>query len=655
MLARISLLGRFEVEVGGKTVPSAAWRKRRAVDVVTALALAPGRSLHREELIDRFWPDKDLEAGANNLHRALYEVRRAAGVELATLERGVAKLADSVWIDVEAFEREAASSEPSALARAFDLYQGGLLPDDPYSDALGARREGLRQRFVDVALKLARHRHALADADGCISVLRRVLDADAALEPAHQLLMEVLARAGRQGDALRQFSECVAALRARMDAQPSRAMLDLQAAIQRGEIGPVAPAAAPAQDPRDPDPPLPSGPSIAVLPFANMSGDAEQEFFSDGITEDLITDLSRIPGLLVIARNSTFVFKNQSVDVRHVGRKLGVRHVLEGSVRKVGPRVRITAQLIDATSGGHVWADRFDRDVEDILAMQDEVTRQIVRQLELELAFPAPARAIAVPKRGRVSAEAFDLTMRARANHCRFSPKNAAEAREQLSRAIELDPGFAPSYAVLALIHAAEYINSWVTADDHVNVGMQYARRAIELDPDDAWAHQATAMLSLWRRDYDVAEREALRAIEAGPSYFGAHMCHGQVLDFTGRHVEAIAAFERALRLDPGSDLLIHLTGRAQFGAGRTADAVKSFERRILRAPRTDMSRAYLAAIHGAEGRSEAARRLWAEILEINPKFSIERLRLVLPYKDPTWFERFSGGLVSAGVVPAPS
>jgi adenylate cyclase len=181
---------------------------------------------------------------------------------------------------------------------------------------------------------------------------------------------------------------------------------------------------------------------------------------------------------------------------------------------------------------------------------------------------------------------------------------------------------------------------------------MQYARRALELDPDDAHAHQAIAMLSLFRRDYEVAEREAEKAIACGPSYFGAHMCHGQILDFTGRHAAAIDAFQRALRLDPGSDLLIHLIGRAQFGAGLNADAAKSFERRIVRAPRTDMSRAYLASIHGTDGRVAEARRLWSELMEINPNFSIDRLKRVLPYKDASWFGRFAGGLAAADLVP---
>jgi DNA-binding SARP family transcriptional activator len=239
--ARIFLLGQFAVETEGGTIPVAAWRKRRPVDVLTALALAPGRALHREELIDRFWADKDLEAGANNLHRALHDLRRITGMDLATLERGVARLAEWVWIDVEAFEKAASCEDPALLGRAVEIYGGGLLPDDPYSDTLAARREGLRQRFVDVALKLAEHHRASANPDACIAVLRRALETDPALEPAHRLLMEVLARSGRKGDALRQFGECVAAISQRLDTPPARATLDLRAAIERGNFDPTEP------------------------------------------------------------------------------------------------------------------------------------------------------------------------------------------------------------------------------------------------------------------------------------------------------------------------------------------------------------------------------------------------------------------------------
>jgi DNA-binding SARP family transcriptional activator/tetratricopeptide (TPR) repeat protein len=239
--ARVFLLGRFAVEVQGQAVPASAWRKRRPVEVLAALALAPGRALHREELIDRIWPDKDLDAGANNLHRALFDLRRAAGTDLATLERGVARLSEGVWVDVETFERAAASSSTEALSRAVELYAGPLLPDDPYSDALAARREGLRQRFIDIGLRLAKIQHEARDAEPCVRTLRRILVQDPALELAHQLLMRVLAETGRTGDALRQFGECATALRERLDTSPSRATFELRSAIERGELAPEAP------------------------------------------------------------------------------------------------------------------------------------------------------------------------------------------------------------------------------------------------------------------------------------------------------------------------------------------------------------------------------------------------------------------------------
>jgi DNA-binding SARP family transcriptional activator/type II secretory pathway predicted ATPase ExeA len=235
--ARIFLLGRFGVEVQGRAIPASSWRRRRPIEVLAALALAPGHVLHREELIDRLWPDKDLDAGANNLHRALHDLRRVTGVEIATLERRVARISETTWIDVDAFEQAAASGTKTGLTQAVELYQGVLLPDDPYSDTLAARREGLRQLFIDAGLRLAKAHDEDGETEACIAVLRRVIAQDAALEPAHRLLMRVLAQAGRVGDALRQFDECSIALRACLDAAPSRDTVELRAAVERGDIG----------------------------------------------------------------------------------------------------------------------------------------------------------------------------------------------------------------------------------------------------------------------------------------------------------------------------------------------------------------------------------------------------------------------------------
>jgi len=246
--ARIYLLGRFGVEVDGRAIPSSSWRKRRPIEVLAALALAPGRLLHREELIDRLWPDKDLEAGANNLHRALHDLRRVTSTDLVALDRGVARLAESAWVDVDAFEQAAASTARETLGQAVALYQGSLLPDDPYSDTLAARREGLRQRFVDASLRLAKLHHEAGELEPCITTVRRILLEDPALEPAHQLLMRALAETGRTGDALRQFGECSTALRERLDTGPSRTTFELRNAIERGELAPRA--LTPAQPPQ---------------------------------------------------------------------------------------------------------------------------------------------------------------------------------------------------------------------------------------------------------------------------------------------------------------------------------------------------------------------------------------------------------------------
>src|SRR3569623_593811 len=239
--ARSYLLGRFGVVVDGQSVPASAWRKRRPIEVLAALSLAPARLLHREELIDRVWPDKDLDAGANNLHRALHDLRRITGAELVKLDRGVARLAESAWSDGEACEQAAAATARETLIEAIELYQGALLPDDPYSDMLAARREALRQQFIECGMRLAKLQHQSGELEPCIATLRRLLVHDPAFELAHQLLMRALAASGRTADALRQFGACSTALREKLDAGPGRVTFELRTAIERGELAPRPP------------------------------------------------------------------------------------------------------------------------------------------------------------------------------------------------------------------------------------------------------------------------------------------------------------------------------------------------------------------------------------------------------------------------------
>ena len=395
---------------------------------------------------------------------------------------------------------------------------------------------------------------------------------------------------------------------------------------------------------------IPDKPSIAVLPFTNMSGDPEQEYFADGITEDIVTDISRVSGLFVVARNSSFVFKNRAVDIKEVGRRLGVMHVLEGSVRKAGARVRITAQLIDAQTGGHLWVERFDRELADIFAVQDEVTRRIVDVLKVRLTAPEHSRR---EQRGRVNAEAYDYAMRGRMSLLQCTQESARESRALFERALEIDNRFAPAYANLALVHLQEFINGWnEPGEEHLKRGIELANKALDADPNEALAYHALTLLNLWGRDHEAAERAVERAVELDPNSGAGFVALGEVLDFTGRHGDAIKAFERGLRLDPEFDLAVHLLGRAQLGMGRYAEAEQSFKRRLALNPHSDMTRVYLASLYGSIGRHEEARQVWDDMLAINPHFSIERLQRTIPYRDPAWFERVVDGLRKAGIAP---
>jgi len=408
-------------------------------------------------------------------------------------------------------------------------------------------------------------------------------------------------------------------------------------------------AAPPAARPPAPERRAPPRLSIAVIPFANMSGDPEQEYFADGISEDIITALSKLPQLFVIARNSSFTFKGRHVLVTEVARSLGVGHVLEGSVRKSGSRVRITAQLIDASTGGHVWAERFDRDLTDIFAVQDDVTAKIVSALSLNLN-PGDLQRVAGPRTDNI--EAYDCYLRGRALWQRSAREPNAQARVLLERAVELDPKFASAHALLSIVHNFDYINEWsASPSESRECSRASALRAVSLDDADPLAHTAMVDAHLWDRHHDDALREANRALALGPNYPGVHGVLGLVLHYSGRSEEALGCFDRALALDPFfPDMYLQFQAQAVYQLGRYPEAAALLKRRILRNPDTDTSRVWLAAAYGQMGQFEEAREAWREALRVNPTYSLEHRRKVLPYKNPEDFEKVIDGLRKAGL-----
>ncbi|TPJ40535.1 tetratricopeptide repeat protein [Mesorhizobium sp. B2-5-13] len=389
--------------------------------------------------------------------------------------------------------------------------------------------------------------------------------------------------------------------------------------------------------------------SIAVLPFANMSGDAEQDYFADGISEDVITALSKLSQLFVIARNSSFTFKGQNVRVQEVGTKLGVRYVLEGSVRKSGNRVRITAQLIDATSGGHLWAERFDRDLTDIFAVQDDVTQQIVGALSLNLT--AGDRQRLAPEYPR-NTEAYDYFLRGRELWHRLTRETNVAARNLLQRAIELDPKFASAHAFLALTHGIDYLNRWgASPPESMAQAEEAATRAVMLDGSDPWAHWALAIVMLYTRRHDGAIDEAERALVLNPNFSEAHVALGEALYYSGRSEDALESFARGKILNPYfPDVLLHFQALALFQLGRYEEAADFLMQRLARNAVTDVSRALLAASYGHLGRFAEAQAAWQEVLRVNPDYSLEYRRKVLPYKNPADFELMVEGLRKAGI-----
>ena len=388
--------------------------------------------------------------------------------------------------------------------------------------------------------------------------------------------------------------------------------------------------------------------SIAVLPFANMSGDPEQEYFADGISEDIITALSKLSQLMVIARNSSFTFKGKNVDLREVGKTLGVRHVLEGSVRKAGSRIRITAQLIDATTGGHVWAERFDRNLTDIFEVQDDVTAHIVSALSVNLT-SGELRRMATARTDNQAA--YDCYLKGRELWRRGIGRPMRKPSRFSSGRSGSTLGFVPAHAVLAIVYLNEVINDWSPSPEASRQSsITSAARAVALDDTNPDAHFAMGVVTLWLRRHDEALRHAERAIALDPNHSDARLSLGVILHFAGRSEEALPLFDRSLGGDPLFDQILQFEAQAHYALGRYDEAAEWAKRRIAANPRTDTSRVFLAASCAQMGRFDEAREAWREALRVNPSYSLEQRRKVLPYKNPEDFERLADGLRKAGL-----
>jgi len=370
--------------------------------------------------------------------------------------------------------------------------------------------------------------------------------------------------------------------------------------------------------------PLPDKPSIAVLPFDNLSGDSNQEYLSDGISENIISALSKISKMFVIARNSTFTYKGKPVKVQQVSRELGVRYVLEGSVQKAGDQLRVTAQLVDATTGNHLWSERYDRELKDIFALQDDITKKIITALQVKLTEGEQAR---TASKGTNNLDAYLKFLQSMETMRRFNRESNALAKQLAEEAVALDPKYAPAYRALGAAHQMDvWLGTSKSPKQSLAKAMELVQKAIALDDTYAEAYSSLGFLYVMTEQHDKAVAAAEHGVALNPNSADAHMFLGHTLRFAGRYEESIPEYKIAIRLNPippNNYLFGIATSYAQ--TGQYEEAITWGKKAVRQNPNDFLAQIILTGILSSSGRDEEARAQAAEVLRIQPKFSLEK------------------------------
>lgn len=408
-------------------------------------------------------------------------------------------------------------------------------------------------------------------------------------------------------------------------------------------------ATPPVLQPRGTAPTAAARPSVAVLPFQNLSADPEQDYFSDGITEDLITDLSKIAGLRVVARNSVFAYKGSTETEQQIGAELRARYILKGSVRRANGRLRINVRLTDASDGSNRWAERYDRNISDIFHLQDEITQRVVTALRVEL---SPGDRKRLVRDYATSIEAYDLYLRGLTHYGRRSGEDNALAQEYFEQAIAIEPGFAGAYAGLALTYTINAINGWgASFEQSLAQAEGLVDKARQLDQDLPQVHFVSAEIEMYRGAYAAALDELARAIELKPSYADAYALLGWVLHFAGRPQEGLLALEQAVDLNPRVPAAYHMVqGALRYELEEISDALRALALAVDSNPNYQLARVFLAAAHSAAGQVDEARWQISEVLTLNPDFSLADVERGAPIRDPNYKERLLRDLRRAGL-----
>jgi TolB-like protein/regulator of sirC expression with transglutaminase-like and TPR domain len=646
----LDLLGGFELRRADGARPALSSKKARAL--LAFLALSPERSVSRDKVAALLWPDSGDEQARTSLRQTLSVLRRALpdpeGRIVRSSAEGLGVDPARLGVDVTAFEAGIAEAGRADLERAVGAYRGPLMDGlevraEPFEEWLRSERA----RLSDLAARALESLMELYGRDGesdrALSMARELLRLDPLREDIHRAAMGLLQKQKRWNDALRQYDQLQAVLRAELDIAPQQQTQALYEEIlrqrdaverhrgQRSAEGRTA-RKAPAPDPARGE----GKPSIVVLPFDNLSGDPGQGYFADGITEDIITELSRFASLFVIARNSTFAYKDRAVTVEDVHRDLGVQYVVVGSVRRSADRVRVTAQLIEAASGKHIWADRYDRELIDVFELQDELTRGIVAVL------PGRVESFETRKIARTPPDdmaAYELLLAGKIHHHRFTEEDNRKSLELLDRAIALDPNYAAAWAWKACVLGQALGRRYQPDPRALFKGALAAvEKALALDENEVECHRILAEISMETRQWDKAERHNERALALNPNDPRLVAQKGELLTWTGAAEQGAERIRMAMRLDPySSPDWAHLLGRALMLLGRYAEAVEAYLQSSY--PRfgyhADMAGCYAKLDMPAEAAEAAARAT-----ELKPDFSVADYVAGLVYRDEQYRER---------------
>jgi TolB-like protein/two-component SAPR family response regulator/cytochrome c-type biogenesis protein CcmH/NrfG len=648
---RICLLGPVTIEIDGIPVVIAS-KKARAL--LGYLVQRSGTDVARSTITGLLWSERGEEQARASLRQTLSELRSAlAKSDRQTINASndsVAWAEGSARIDVKELESKAGSEDHGALREAALLIRGefmeGLSLDEAaFENWLAGERERFRQLACTVHSRLMNLAERSADIEEALNHGLKLITLDPLQEHVHRALMRLYSAQGRNDAALAQYERCKRELSSQLGVQPEPETESLARSIRTDRrTGPenVQVQAPPARA-------LPDKPSIAVLPFTNLTSDREQEFFADGVAEEIIGALSRVRGLFVTARMSSFVYKGRAVSAEGVARDLSVRYILEGSVRVSGDRVRVNAQLIDGISGGHVWAERYEGDIHEIFAFQDEITRNVALALQVKLNQGESARLWEGQTQNLRAWEKFIL---ARNAFYRFSKIDNGIARKLLEEALRIDPDYTGAIGLLGLTYYWDArFNEAMDRALSLSLAERQAERILKLNPDVSSAYALKSLIAFTRDQFDEAIVLSGKAVELAPTDYKAVGYRGQFYLYAGETEKAAMTIKTAMQLNPHREswLTYYLT-LVYLWAGNFAAALESAELYLQQEPDEPYGLMYLAVVHGFQEQNDKATAIVDQLKERFPSFGIKNVILSERYKEKEKLDRIVNILRAAGL-----